>query len=304
VRAIDDLIRRYYAVSNPCITPSQRSCIPARIAAVGRPKSTAEGRQRRTAVWIAVIAAVGAVFAAVLSALIAARCPALPATGNRDRDKTATSEERATQKEPSVSSENHNLGSDGREVSEPSDGVVDDVWEVATVTGADDAGHIASFRFLVVSRAFEWKFASSDTVIRNGKEQDFTRHLRTPGIQATMSRARALIAVGASSQEGDNRAREEKRALERADQIELWLSEYVTTDVPLDSLTLGHYVGSPLPATEHQTGIQRRLVVVAVKDHEPTTNIEKALKSAIRNNPARFPFTLDDYSRFEMLPRR
>lgn len=248
-------------------------------------------RKRDRSTLVAVIGGIAAILAAATPLLIA-RCP------------KATSAQPATDSTTSAAREPTSEELKSRPEHEPSDGVVDDIWEVTTVAGEDDAGRQASFRFLVVSQAFEWGFARSDVVIRTGKEQDFTLHLRTPGIQATMNRAKALIAVGASSQEGGDRLREESRALERADQIELWLSEYVTSDVPLESLTLGQYVARRLPEPSSRTGVQRRLVIIAVKSQASGTNIEQALKSAIQKNAAPFPFDIDEYSKFEILPRR
>ena len=246
-------------------------------------------KRSSTTVWIAIIGALAVVLAAVLPALIS-RCPRdVPKPQPEAKKKDRGPRDDAT---------------DAKPVDQPFDGKVDEVWEVATVKGHDEAGRTASFHFLTVSRAFEWELASSEVVMRAGAPQDFSRHLSTPGIQAILKAATTIIAVGASSQEGSDLAKEEQRALDRADRLELWVSEYVTTEVPLESLTLGRYIGEPAQQRGTQTGHQRRLVVVAVQDHDRGVDLEQALKSAIQKEPDRFPFTLSSYSKFKLFPRR
>lgn len=171
--------------------------------------------------------------------------------------------------------------------------------EVTDAEGSDSQGRDASFRILVFSRDFAWVYESDREVEYQGVLDDITPHLRSPGLQENFRNAKALIAVGAASQEG-TKAEEEKRARRRAERLQRWVKENVAGSQRLHTLSVGRFIG---PATKlastAQTAPQRRIVIVAVIAADDNVILEEALRSALVEEEA-FPFDLDEYSSFEL----
>jgi hypothetical protein len=171
--------------------------------------------------------------------------------------------------------------------------------EITDAKGRDDQGREASFRILVFSRDFAWVYESDREVEYQGAPDDITPHLRSPGLQENFRNAKALIAVGAASQEGTE-TDEEKRARRRAERLQRWIKENVAGSQRLHTLSMGRFIGPTTKlASTAQTAPQRRIVIVAVMASDDDVVLEEALRSAVIEEEA-FPFDLNEYSLFEL----
>ncbi len=165
--------------------------------------------------------------------------------------------------------------------------------------GHDSHGKGASFKIYVFSRDFAWVYQSDRDVEYQGTPDDIGPHLRSLGLQENFRNAKALIAVGAASQEGTETI-EERRAKRRAERLQRWVKENVAGTQRLYTLSMGRFVGPAIEATTTaQTAPQRSIVIVAVVAEEENVNMAEALKSALIEEEA-FPFGLEQYSDFEL----
>jgi eukaryotic-like serine/threonine-protein kinase len=165
--------------------------------------------------------------------------------------------------------------------------------------GHDSQGKEASFKIYVFSRDFAWVYQSDRDVEYQGTPEDIGPHLRSLGLQENFRDAKALIAVGAASQEGTE-AIEKSRAQRRAERLQRWIKENVPGTQRLYTLSMGRFVGPAIKsATTAQTAPQRSIVIVAVVAEEENVIIAEALKSALIEEEA-FPFKIEEYSAFDL----
>ena len=171
--------------------------------------------------------------------------------------------------------------------------------EVTDVKGTDSYGRDASFKIFVFSRDFAWAFESDKEVEYLGSPEDIGPHLRSPGLQENFRNAKALIAVGAASQEGTPPV-EEDRARRRAARLQRWVKENVPGVQRLHTLSMGRFAGPTLKtAATSETAPQRSVVIVAVVAAEDDVILDEALREALSKEKA-FPFKLNEYSEFEL----
>ena len=152
----------------------------------------------------------------------------------------------------------------------------------------DQSGRRASFRILLFSDEFRWRLSSYEQVERASVQPFFT-----PEMKEVLGKAEEIIAVGASSEEipagaspTEGRAREERRAARRADQIAAWVRSALSEPVPVRKLNIGHH--TPTPGVR-DTSDQRRVVIILVLDHDKDINIDEALREAMSSESRRAP---------------
>ena len=161
------------------------------------------------------------------------------------------------------------------------------IQDVTVRNVKDEEGRKASFRIMLFSDEFRWRINSFDSVEAGGKQPQFT-----PEMKAVLNSAVEIIAVGASSEEippgvsfSEGRAREEKRAGRRADQIAVWVREVLNRPIPVRKLNVGHHT----PTGTDETSDQRRVVIILVLAQDEETNIDQSLRSAMASQSVRAP---------------
>ena len=162
------------------------------------------------------------------------------------------------------------------------------VRDIVVRDAPDLSGRRASFRILLFSDEFRWRLSSYEQI-----ERESTQPLFTPEMRAVLAKAKEIIAVGASSEEipagaspTEGRAREERRAARRADQIAAWVRSALSKPVPVRKLNIGHH--TPTPGVR-DTSDQRRVVIILVLNHDRDTNIDEALREAMSSESRRAP---------------
>ena len=112
-------------------------------------------------------------------------------------------------------------------------------------------------------------------------------------MKKVLAKAEEVICVGASSEEipagyspTEGRAREERRAARRADQIASWVRSVLPRPVPVRKLNIGHHAPT---AGAQNTSDQRRVVIILVLDHDKDTNVDEALREAMLRESRRAP---------------
>ncbi len=168
---------------------------------------------------------------------------------------------------------------------------------------SDKAGKLAEIEAIVLSNDFSWAFQSHTNVERHGEATNVANHLLTPGISAVIAGYADVVAVGAASSEGakENGTAEDDRASRRADQLQLWIKEYIPSSKALYALSIGHY--NPMVKADKQFSEQRKIVIIGVIRKDDGIDLNDALKRNLGKVPA-FPFNLGNYSKFELSPRR
>lgn len=180
-----------------------------------------------------------------------------------------------------------------------------DQWEQCpSIVISDPVGKQAEIQAVVLSSDFAWTYKSHSRVERNGVGVDMANHLTTPGISSVIAAYSKVIAVGAASIEGaeQNSIAENDRASRRADQLQLWIKEYVPTSKSLYSLNMGHF-NSSAQATEKSFADQRKVVILGVVHSDPDIDLAAALQRNVDHIPG-FPFKRDNYSQFDLVQRR
>ena len=161
------------------------------------------------------------------------------------------------------------------------------IQDVTVRNVKDDEGRAATFRIMLFSDEFRWRINSFDAVEAGGKRPEFT-----PEMKAVLNSAVEIIAVGASSEEippgisfPEGRAKEERRAGRRADQIAVWIREALNKPIPVRKLNVGHHT----PTGTDETSDQRRVVIILVLDQDEDTNLDQSLRSAMASQAVRAP---------------
>jgi hypothetical protein len=161
---------------------------------------------------------------------------------------------------------------------------------VFAIEGKDKAGRRGTFDVVVLNKSFLWVRGSADQLEKDGKTiagTDLAAAVIDDEVRAALADAKAVIAVGTASQEG-NAAEEQGRAERRARSAATLVGAAVADTVPLWTLNLGQYRD---PCTNCETGgtsWQRPFIVIAVKSLEPDTNMGEALADAM-NGKERLP---------------
>ncbi len=166
----------------------------------------------------------------------------------------------------------------------------------------DSRGYRAEIETVVLSNDFSWEFGSHTSIQRKGEEADIKLHLMSPGVSSEIAKYAEVVAVGAASMEGAdvNPAEEASRASRRADQLQLWIKEYVGTSNPLYRLSLGYFKGATKSPDSSE---QRKVVVIGIVRMDKRIDLSDALRTSLPQ-VGTFPFALADYSEFELIRAR
>ena len=163
-----------------------------------------------------------------------------------------------------------------------------EAYQDFTVRNAkDDQGRRTSFRILLFTDEFRWRMNSYDDVGLGNARPHFTDEMK-----AVLNSARAVICVGASSEEipagtsfAAGRQIEERRAALRAEKIAVWVREVLQQPIPVRKLNVGHHS----PTGQDETSDQRRVVIILVLDQDEGADIDQALRSAMAGESVRAP---------------
>lgn len=187
--------------------------------------------------------------------------------------------------------------------------IIIDSWRLQpprTVT--DQQGRSATIQTLVTSvasRELNWVLKSHDQIERLGTLTSIGPHLQSPGIAGRVQGYKAVVAVGAASEELSKAAptetqavtEEEDRARKRAKQLRLWVHEAYLKPPPVMWLSLGvRKKGGSAPT---DTSSQRMLVLIGIIDAQPGIDLSEALKKNLQGD-ASFPFNITNYTQFEL----
>lgn len=177
--------------------------------------------------------------------------------------------------------------------------------------GTDSQGKTAEFNVAILSIEYKWKFGSSYQIEHNDKVinvEELKSYLEEQGIYRIMENPTEIISVGTASCEG-NPAVEERRAFERAKQIQLLTKSLfgkVASVKGYRLLNLGQFIGEDCQNDRSATSYQRSLIIIGVKQKSEGVILDEALRSRLVNKPFA-DFSLDDYSlgsaeRFKTIP--
>jgi hypothetical protein len=154
---------------------------------------------------------------------------------------------------------------------------------VFPIEGTDALGRRALFDVVVLTKSYGWVLGST-TELERGNERlsptDIQSEVLAPQMREGLGGARALIAVGLASQEGDI-GRETQRGGLRASRIAEWVRGAVDPHIPMWTLNLGRYLEPCAECEDDETSWQRPFIVIAMREADNGVNIEQALRSAM-----------------------
>lgn len=169
-----------------------------------------------------------------------------------------------------------------------------------TVRGQDSWGRRAVFDVLISVKSLGWVRGSTDTLEQDGERFEgsaITERYLDRDVQRRLANARAWIAVGLASQEGD-RETETARAGRRAEQTARWIASATTLQRPLYTLNLGQYQAPCAACESDGTSWQRPVIVIGVERMDEGVDLREALMDGFtraRNLPSP-----ESYSSFEL----
>ncbi|MCU0515484.1 MAG: serine/threonine protein kinase [Oscillatoria sp. Prado101] len=166
--------------------------------------------------------------------------------------------------------------------------------------GRDSKGRTAEFSVAVLSVEYKWSFGSSYQIQYNDKViavDDLRANLEQEGIQKIMENPSEIISIGTASCEGE-RSVEERRALERAKQIQLLSKKLFSKLGSVKGyrlLNLGQFARGECQTSGDLTSYQRSIIIIGVRKKSEGVLLDEALRSRLENKPFA-DFTLEDYS--------
>lgn len=167
------------------------------------------------------------------------------------------------------------------------------------VEGHDKEGRVGRFDVVVLTKNFGWVHGSTYQLMRDGtilSGPDTLAQIFNADVRDSFNKAQGVIAAGVASQEGKAET-ETWRAGERSRQTATWLAPIVDTSLPLWTLNLGQYHQPCTDCATSGTDWQRPLILIAVRQLDPDTNMGEALADALRgktNLPS--PESYSDYT--------
>ncbi|MGE0052725.1 MAG: hypothetical protein AB7S74_00830 [Hyphomicrobium sp.] len=154
---------------------------------------------------------------------------------------------------------------------------------VFPIEGTDALGRRALFDVVVLTKNYGWVLGSTTELERGDQRltpSDIETEVLAPQLRENLGRARALIAVGLASQEGDV-GRETQRGGLRAARIAQWVRDAIGPNIPMWTLNLGRYLEPCAECENDETSWQRPFIVIAMREADNGVNIEQALRSAM-----------------------
>jgi hypothetical protein len=154
---------------------------------------------------------------------------------------------------------------------------------VFPIDGTDKAGRRVAFNVVVLTKDYGWVRGSTTELEKDGRRlsrDEIRSDVLAPQLRRGLRSARALIAVGLASHEGDV-TREEQRGGLRAIRTAELLRDAVGPDIALWTLNLGRYVDPCVACEDADTSWQRPFMVIAVREKDDGANISEALAAAL-----------------------
>ncbi len=147
------------------------------------------------------------------------------------------------------------------------------------VRGRDSWGRRAVFDVLVSVRSLGWVHGSTSMLEQDGAQfsgTEIRNRVFDAQVRRRLAQAKAWIAVGLASQEGDRDA-ETQRAMKRAEQTAEWLLAASDEGRPLYTLNLGQYKTPCESCEDEGTSWQRPLIAIGVLWMDPGVDLKEAL---------------------------
>jgi hypothetical protein len=166
---------------------------------------------------------------------------------------------------------------------------------VFPIDGVDKSGRHAVFDVVVLTKDYGW-VRGSTTELEKGERRlspdEIQDQVLAPQLREGLGSARALIAVGLASQEGEIE-REEQRGGLRATRTAELVRGAIGSAMPMWTLNLGRYVEPCVECEDADTSWQRPFIVIAVRQVDDGTHISEALADAMSGvenlpSPARY----------------
>lgn len=156
---------------------------------------------------------------------------------------------------------------------------------VFPIEGVDKSNRHVVFDVVVLTKDYGW-VRGSTTELEKGERRlspdEIQNQVLAPQLRKGLGSARALIAVGLASQEGDV-SREEQRGGLRAIRTAELVRGAVGTSIPMWTLNLGRYVEPCVECEDEDTSWQRPFIVIAVRRADNGAHISEALADAMSN---------------------
>jgi len=166
---------------------------------------------------------------------------------------------------------------------------------VFPIDGVDKSGRHAVFDVVVLTKDYGW-VRGSTTELEKGERRltpdEIQDEVLAPQLREGLGSARALIAVGLASQEGEIEREEQRGGLRAARTAEL-VRGAVGASMPMWTLNLGRYVEPCVECEDADTSWQRPFIVIAVRQVDDGAHISEALADAMSGvenlpSPARY----------------
>lgn len=156
---------------------------------------------------------------------------------------------------------------------------------VFPIEGVDKSNRHVAFDVVVLTKDYGW-VRGSTTELEKGERRlspdEIQNEVLAPQLRKGLGSARALIAVGLASQEGDV-SREEQRGGLRAIRTAELVRGAVGSSIPMWTLNLGRYVEPCVECEDEDTSWQRPFIVIAVRRADNGAHISEALADAMSN---------------------
>jgi hypothetical protein len=154
---------------------------------------------------------------------------------------------------------------------------------VFPIEGIDRANRHVIFDVVVLTKDYGW-VRGSTTELAKGERRlspdEIQNEVLAPQLRQGLGSARALIAVGMASQEGEI-AREEQRGGLRAIRTAELVRGAIGSSIPMWTLKLGRYVEPCAECEDADTSWQRPFIVIAVRRADNGAHISEALADAM-----------------------
>ncbi len=181
------------------------------------------------------------------------------------------------------------------------------------VEGTDSQGRTAEFNIAVLSVEYKWQIGSAYQIKYNNQLipiNALQSNLEQEGIHRIMENPSEVISVGTASCEGTPQV-EERRALERAQQIQLLAKKLFSNVASVQGyrlLNLGQFRKDNCQPNQDETSYQRSLIIIGVRKQSEGVILDEALRSRLEKKPFG-DFQLEDYSlgsqdKFRTIPSR
>lgn len=157
----------------------------------------------------------------------------------------------------------------------------------------------AKFKIAIITQEYRWKFESSDSIETGLVKKELPELLdNLKGFDNMIG----LIAIGTASQEGIAN-QEVLRADRRADNIvAVFRQTDLASNKDIYKLNLGQYLGKEQSTSIAETSVQRRLIIIGIKQKEKEMTIEdtrEALKNALQKSSLKYTLETKSYSDFD-----